>query len=288
MTQRLITLIASILAKVVEYRIIPIGLFRSLSFKGKLSIASCLSNSSFPSSGIFQCDGILFDINFNDYIDKFIYLNIYEQNELKLMRKLIPLGSCCIDVGANVGFYSLNIAKIVGDSGRVYSFEPDPANFEKIKKNIQINNYGDIVTPLKIGLSSTTGETVFSRTPDDCSGWGRIGEWESSNEQISINTVTLDEFVDEQLIENIFFLKCDIEGHEFEFLHGASKTLKNRKINYILIEYSGYVLENQGHTVNDYISIFESYGYQPVILNLNLLNKSPKNVTYNLLFHKKQ
>ena len=64
----------------------------------------------------------------------------YEESEAKIMEEKIKVGSIVVDVGANIGLHTLNMARIVGNTGQVFAFEPDPSNFKILRKNVKINN----------------------------------------------------------------------------------------------------------------------------------------------------
>ena len=69
----------------------------------------------------------------------------YEKDEFDLVKRTIKKGDVVLDIGANIGVYTVLFAEIVGDKGRVYAFEPDPKNFALLKKNIEINKYKNVV-----------------------------------------------------------------------------------------------------------------------------------------------
>jgi FkbM family methyltransferase len=276
--------IGKTIAKLINHHLVSIDTFRNIDFKGKLTISGYLDPSILPENNVYKCRGLSFYIDFNDEIQKDIYLDLFERVEAKILENYIKPGACCFDIGANIGFYSLHMAKAVGSSGKVFAFEPDPANLVQLDRNIALNGQENIVTTYPLGLSSETTTKLFSRTMDSNSGWGRIGEWDGSPEQLQIETITLDEFVSTNNIQKIDFLKCDIEGHEFEFIKGADRTLKSGTIDIILIEYCGYILERQGTSVQDYLDIFKGYNYTPFLLNLHQLENQAEFMTYNLMF----
>ena len=69
---------------------------------------------------------------------------IYEPYETELFKKLIKSGMVVVDIGANIGYYTLLAAKLVGNNGRVYAFEPEPTNYRFLIKNIELNRYKNI------------------------------------------------------------------------------------------------------------------------------------------------
>ena len=89
------------------------------------------------------------------------------------------------------------------------------------------------------------------------------------------------------------FLKCDIEGHEFYMLRGAARALAGGRIDRVMIEYSGHTLDALGHSVREYLDLFDGYGYGPRLLGLERIAKARAGLpprerdTYNLLFERR-
>lgn len=131
-------------------------------------------------------------------------------------------GDNVFDVGANIGTVSLACAKIVGSTGKVKSFEPNLKIFEYLKKNIEINNYSQIIQAHNFGLGSKNKNYKFTEFSDDTSNT-------PSDDGKSVITIKkLDNFTKEK----VNFLKIDVEGFEYEVLKGAKKTLKEIEFVY--------------------------------------------------------
>ena len=77
-------------------------------------------------------------------------LGEWESKEKKVFEKNISKGDIVVDVGAHIGTHTLTFARIVGDKGTVFAFEPDPRNFEILRKNIKINNYQNVTLVNKV------------------------------------------------------------------------------------------------------------------------------------------
>jgi hypothetical protein len=65
----------------------------------------------------------------------------YEKYETALFKRLVKKGMVVVDIGANIGYYTLLAAHLVGDKGKVFAFEPDPNNYDLLCKNIEVNGY---------------------------------------------------------------------------------------------------------------------------------------------------
>lgn len=70
---------------------------------------------------------------------------IYEPLETELAKKEVKKGNVVLDIGANIGYYTLIFAKLVGEDGKVFAFEPDPTNFALLKKNVEMNGYKNVM-----------------------------------------------------------------------------------------------------------------------------------------------
>lgn len=142
---------------------------------------------------------------------------------MKILRQEVKKGMIGIDLGANIGYVTLIMAELIGPSGKIYAFEPDPRNFEILLKNIKANKYADFVFPHQMGLSNKTGVSKFYIS--NKSNLGSMMATKHSKSLIDINISTLDDFIKNKKTPD--FIKMDIEGHEVEALEGMYNTLKN-------------------------------------------------------------
>lgn len=281
---------AWIIAKIINHNSKLLSFYRDVNFKGKLFISRFINIPH--ENGVYSCQELKYHINFSDQIQEMVYLGTYEKQELQFLKNYVQKDWICLDVGANIGFYTLNLSKLVGENGKVYALEPSPKNFRELEKNIELNALDNCVA-CNIALSSDRGDFVFSVSPDRNSGWGRLGKWRSAQSEIIVKVDTLDQFVEEQNISIVDFLKIDIEGHELEFLKGAEKCLRSRLIDRIMIEYCGCILEPKGIDLKQYIDIISKFGYSCKYFNLRKVEEANrgkyrcKGETLNLFFKKK-
>jgi len=159
----------------------------------------------------------------------------YEELESKIMEEKIEMGNIVVDVGANIGLHTLNMARIVGKTGQVFAFEPDPSNFEILKKNVKINNYRNIILEQK-AVGDKHGRTTLYQS--DHPGKHRIfPQTEQAKSQVQVELTNLDNYFDSDMIDKINFIKIDVEGLEFNVLKGMKNILKNSKKIKILFEF---------------------------------------------------
>jgi FkbM family methyltransferase len=137
-------------------------------------------------------------------------------------------GMVFYDLGANIGLFSLLAARLVGSTGQVISFEPDPDSAERLERNIARNGYQN-TTVIQAGVWSTTEKRSFkvadASSPDH--GVGRFTAEEADGKNILVECVALDDFV--RNVPAPDAIKCDVEGAEIEVLRGAKKVLQEHK-----------------------------------------------------------
>lgn len=269
---------------------------RTHPFKGKVVVVSQIQEKFLP-EGEFVADvkGIKYQLNCKDWIQKHIYFDTFERREIKTALQYVSAeGGVYFDVGSNVGFYALNFAKKCGRNGKVYAFEPDSKTYQKLRKNIELNDFNGIIESFDMAISEKSGKKIFHVISQKSSAWGTtIPEArEKAIESLSVKTVTLDEFVSEKGIKEIDFMKVDIEGGEFELMEGGKDTFKRKAVKKLFIECSGPVLDIRGKSLNDYLNLFEQVDYKPVGIYQDIIEKMRKGdadrkMVINLLFEPK-
>lgn len=137
----------------------------------------------------------------------------------------------CFDLGAFIGDSAFVISKFF-DSSLVYAFEPDPANFTILKKNILLNKLRKRVFPIALGVGLKDG-LFFLKKGGESSKILKKG----SKDDIKVKVVSIDSFVKKKKIEKVDFIKMDIEGLEFDALKGGVKTLKRDKPDLLIAIY---------------------------------------------------
>ena len=144
----------------------------------------------------------------------------------KAIKQYVAAGDTVYDVGANIGYVSLSLAKRVGAKGRVVAFEPVPRNVDLLRRNIQDNGLTNIQL-LEVAASDRGGETVI-RIAESFSTASLI--WHQDNPsalEVVIKTVAIDDLVEAGELSEPTFVKIDVEGAEGKVLRGMHRTLAN-------------------------------------------------------------
>jgi len=197
---------------------------------------------------------------------------VYGPASTRAVLENVKIGNVVVDLGANIGYYSLILAKLVGNEGKVFSFEPVPKNFSKLEKNIKLNNYSNVIAE-NIAISNFNGQTELFVSQKTIGGSTLYEPKQIKSHQnflpISVSTMTLDNYLKSKTNhENIDFLKIDIEGSEVNALKGATNILKNPKLK-ILIEISPLHLEDANSSPNELLDLLSQNNFKFYLANDN-------------------
>lgn len=135
-------------------------------------------------------------------------------------------GDSVIDIGANIGLFSIFAAKKVGKDGRVYALEPIQKTRQVLTQNIQENKVDSVVRTFPYAIGDSEKEVIFTVNEELL---GNSFKGHSSENGERVQQITLDTFVENNNIFSVNFIKADIEGAEREMLRGAEKTIKKFK-----------------------------------------------------------
>ncbi len=192
----------------------------------------------------------------------------YERQEVSLVKRLVNKGDVVLDIGANIGYYTLLLANLVGENGQVYAFEPEPANFSILKENVRLNHYQNIC--LEPRAASNVNQVMDLFICEENMGMHRLYSSLCCSGKIAVEAVVLDDYLKEK-INRLDFVKMDIEGAEFMALTGM-KYLIGKYQPTLLTEFSPAALFECGVLPQHYLDLIWSMGYaifdvslQPVV-----------------------
>jgi len=195
-------------------------------------------------------------------VDKRFLFADFEQENFQLIKKITEKGWKIIDVGANIGLYTLTFAKLIGEKeGIVFAFEPSDEAFFRINQNIKLNNFKNIKL-YKLGVSDEIGESEFYITEDDAFNSLGKNPMKKIIEKRNIPTITLDKFIEDNNLDEINILKIDTEGADYLVLRGATKLLDNKNPPIILCEYNKTTQSGYDYRLDDLIDFLELKNYR--------------------------
>jgi FkbM family methyltransferase len=227
-------------------------------------------------------------LSLRDWIQQQIYFfEFYDERGIRYIKSQLMEGDIFIDVGSNIGAYSLIAAKLVGDKGQVIAFEPVHQVRNRLIENSALNQLRqlrveplavfDKNTELMLHISSQENFGMSSmHAHDEVSGLTQLAQ-----------TVRLDDYVNKHFMNKIDMIKLDIEGAELFALNGMKSTLKRLK-PLVLIEISSDVLEGTDLRADQIYAFFDDLDYSPYSINeggnlVNCANQGKSNYT-NFVF----
>jgi len=153
----------------------------------------------------------------------------HEPTTTEFISNYLKKNMICVDIGANIGYYSTLYSKIVEKSGKVISIEPSPVNFKYLKNNMQLQNFNNFqLFNCACGEKQNIVKFLLDKRANKC----MVVEDDFSSDTSSIVTIpvrTLDDIVIECQIKNIDFIKMDVEGYEWHAIQGSLETIKKFK-----------------------------------------------------------
>ncbi len=176
-----------------------------------------------------------------------IALNVYENFEAEVFIKSLRPEMVVVDVGANIGFYTLLAASRVKS---VLAFEPDPVNFELLKKNVETNHCQN-VSCYKLAISDKQGDVEFYENPNNF-GDRRIYSFSEANKSYKVSAISLDEFAEKKNIK-IDLIKIDIQGAEGRALAGMKRILQQPSLE-LFVEFFPAGLRDSGYDPLDILN----------------------------------
>jgi FkbM family methyltransferase len=205
---------------------------------------------------------------FIDLSDHVIGLSIlrghYEQDEIRFVRRVLKEGDSAIDIGGHIGFFTMQMAAMVGRAGRVYAFEPFDANADLLERSIAENGFGDRILFQRAAAGAASGTATLTFPVETLNSGGayllRTGSPPlAGNQKKDVPVVALDAL---EMRRPIRFIKLDVEGAEPQVIRGAAKLLEEDR-PVILSELHPTQLERaSGVTADAFLSQMHALGYR--------------------------
>jgi FkbM family methyltransferase len=171
-----------------------------------------------------------------------------------------------LEVGANIGYYVLEEAQVLGNTASIIAFEPDPQNQELLERNVAHNGYTDQVELSTKAVDTTSGERTFHRSTH--SNWNRLeqddetGNVDQLVDSYPVETTNLDDFLFEREIDPnaVGALRMDLEAHELHVLEGMDEILQADEPMVLFVEFHPAFVGRESY--ESAISMLESHGFE--------------------------
>lgn len=181
--------------------------------------------------------GIALNLDLATYPDCCMAVGLYELDTYRTLRQLLPAGTAFLDVGANLGYFSLLAARWVGPGGRVDSIEPDPLNRQRLQANLAANGLEQRVKVHGIAASDHAGELCLWHPEGDGANHGMASTVvvpEGAAREFTVRCERLAEVV----AQCPDVVKMDVEGAELSALKGMEPWLRRERPPKLVIEHN--------------------------------------------------
>jgi FkbM family methyltransferase len=208
--------------------------------------------------------GVKMTLYWDSHLSRIIYLRKFELDETDFTLRFLRPGDVFVDVGANVGFFSMLAAKTVGPVGQVVSFEPSLRTSKRLAANASLNGFNNLVIE-QCAVSAETGHLGMAIAEDGMdvfNSFGRPTDGENFTTEM-IPTVKWDEYAERRLLAGqVAFMKIDVEGWEGKVLEGGRKMLSRPDAPVLQVEFTGLAALGAGTTCQSNYRLIESFGYK--------------------------
>lgn len=194
---------------------------------------------------------------------KYVFYGNFEQDELSFLKKVIRPGDTFLDIGANIGLFSLMASPLVASQGKVISFEPSSNTHQRLMENIALNKFTNVETH-QIALSNQDATAELNITGGGFDAWNSLAtpsEGKVVNTE-EVKTMKLDSFVQNYPeVDKIAFIKLDVEGWEIPVIEGGKMFLGGKQAPHLLVEFTEENAQNAGYSCKQLYDLLVELGY---------------------------
>src|SRR5208282_1872448 len=214
----------------------------------------------------------------------FLYKRWYEDPFWALAKRspeLFTKGDI-LDIGANIGYTAWVFAAVVKPPGKVYAFEPDLASFATLGETIRRKNLGNAVEIFNMAVGSADGSLEFWHNEEHSADHRVVTEQFKASRPAgqkitTVGVTSVDNFVAARNLQNISFIKIDVQGYELAVCEGMRKTIEKFPEMCIAFEYAPDGMRELGFAPLALLGFFRSAGYQLYILTRAATTLAPDN-----------
>ncbi|MBI1194380.1 MAG: FkbM family methyltransferase [Gammaproteobacteria bacterium] len=201
--------------------------------------------------------GFQFELEASECVDSKVifYPQIYERREFQRLESLLRPGDVFVDIGSNVGIYSVLASRWVGPEGRVVAFEADPYNYRKLSRNIALNEVGNI-TAVNMGVSDVV-ETAMLHVDTDGNRGGNSFLAQGGEGTVSVECMPLSDLLAREDLSAVQGVKIDVEGYEYKILKKFFEDIdRDDYPTFILFEYV------EAMSTGNVVELLKQHGYR--------------------------
>jgi FkbM family methyltransferase len=195
-------------------------------------------------------------------LDQELLRGRFESNEMRFVSRYLQPGMTVMDVGAHHGLYTLLTSKCVGVQGRVIAFEPSPRECKQLRRNVRLNLTSNVrIVPYAVGRERGLADLYVVEGAEDGCNSLRPPAVTSRTHSVRVEVVSLDEFVRDEKIGRLDFIKLDAEGAELDVLRGTERLLQSVERPTFLVEVYDIRTLPWGYKAYEIVKFLASVGY---------------------------
>ena len=187
------------------------------------------------------------------------YNHVMDWSEFLLMKRFLRPTDVVVDVGANVGVYTLWASTFVGPGGRIIAFEPDRQAYSRLRQQLALNGL-DWVETDQIALAASAGAGWLS-SDRDVENYLAVALGSEAAKFVPVSTTDLDTCLSKRGVRHVAYLKIDVEGAEQQIFEGGRRTLSSKAVSLIQFEANDQALKYGGRPA-DVIEYLRDYGFR--------------------------
>lgn len=192
-----------------------------------------------------------------------LHLGEYEPMETRLVRERLQEGDVFLDVGANIGWYTVLASTRVGAGGKVIAFEPDPANAVMLRRNVEANGLTNVVVEEK-ALSNEPGKLKLFLDRKNLGRHSVVLKYDDKD-YVEVETLRLDDYWKDG--GDIRLVKIDTEGAEGFILDGMRQTLEKHPRLELILEFAPERLEKAGYDPDEVLDRLYRLGFKVTLID---------------------
>lgn len=274
-----------------------IGTGISKRIPGMLMVHDFLVRHLWPYQNIIEIQGSKMYVNIYDKdpsmrqtFQAYATCREWEPSTTKIFKEVVKEGDTVVDLGTNIGYFTLLAAKLVGKKGKVYSFEPEPRNYNYLCKNIELNGYDNVFATQK-AVSDETGKTKLYICPYD-TGHHTINQCggikackpdliDDKKEFVEVEKIALDDFF-KDMKQPINVIKMDVEGAEMLALSGMDRIIRESKNIKMFVEFFPLLIREMGGSPEEFIRrLLDDYQFSVFVIPDDHDSSTKKSIRVN-------
>jgi FkbM family methyltransferase len=219
---------------------------------------------------------------------------MYEPELTRAFPRLLWKGATVVDLGANIGYYSMLAASLVGDTGRVYAFEPQGVCLDALVRSTRLNEFTNVIA-VKKAVTDAVGEAVLARVSNNIDQSALFEPHAPAPPGERVKTTTLDAYFGELGWPSVDLVKMDIQGSEAKALRGMAELSRRNPGMKVVVELGRLNLELVGSGVEELETALLDIGFRDGLVlereghRLNVADGLPRtNTVYNMLLWKER